>query len=122
MKSFANGAKERLFEPCSDPTQPTAAIESYLGSYTHPSYGTITLTEHIGSNSLRGSFPGRTTLDPFDFEHIDGDVFLAKADIISLIPVRAKATFSVDNRNASKLGVEFSAGLVTWFVKDDGEV
>ncbi|KAK7736199.1 hypothetical protein SLS53_007229 [Cytospora paraplurivora] len=56
----------------------------------------------------------------FPPKHIDGDTFLAKADLVGLVPVRAKATFKIDSKDSQpKLGVEFADDLTTWFVRID---
>ncbi len=107
-----------MFEPSSSPKPPSLSLDKYLGSYSHPSYGTIVLHRLDGAADsvvAQGSFPGRVPLDPLVLEHVDGDVFLAKADLAALIPVRVKATFEVSDDVPKRLGMEFETGLVIWF-------
>ncbi len=114
MKAFAEGAKQMMFEPPSSPTPPLS-LSKYLGSYSHSAYGTIVLDRLVADSVLQGSFPGRVPLDPLVLEHVDGHVFLAKADLAAIIPVRVKATFKVSDDVPTRLGMEFEAGLVIWF-------
>lgn len=119
MEYFAQHAKDIMFPPESiqqPVAPPSVPITQLLGSYTHPSYGTIKLKQCDGQATLQGSFPGRLPLDPLTLEHIEGDSFLARADLVQLIPVRAKATFIQDATGCQlKLGIDFSEGLTTWF-------
>jgi hypothetical protein len=120
MKSHAKGARDRLFSSArTPPIPPSLPISEYAGSYTHPAYGTIKVS-HV-EDCLRGCFPGRIPLDPLHLEHVSGEFFLARAEIISLISVRARARFEIDSTGFPvKLGVEFDEGakdLITWFLR-----
>lgn len=126
MKYFATNAKDIMFPPesvNSPPHPPSLPLTEYLGSYTHPAYGTIALRE-CEDKALCGALPGRISLDPLRLEHIDGDIFLARADLVKLIPIRAKARFEVREDSAGrhlKLGVDLAEGLTTWFVRKDSD-
>ncbi|CAN8099828.1 unnamed protein product [Discula destructiva] len=121
MKYFAENSKDIMFPAESIPVPikpPPVPLAELLGSYKHPAYGTITLKEYKGDHELVGSFPGRIPLEPLGLAHVDGDVFLAKADLVKLIPVRAKARFVLLDEQAGqqrRLGVDFADGLTTWF-------
>lgn len=104
------------------PVTPSVPVAQLLGHYLHPSYGSILLKETEGQTAIHGSFPGRLPLDPLYLEHIDGDTFLLKADLVELIPVRAKATFKIDSKDSQpKLGVHFADDITTWFVRTGNE-
>ncbi|KUI70042.1 Protein flp [Cytospora mali] len=122
MKYFAENSKAIMFPPetLHEPAvPPSVSITRLLGSYTHPSYGTIVLEECDGQATIHGVYPGRLPLDPLILQHIDGDVFLARADLVHMIPVRARATFKTDAAGDQlNLGVDFEQGLTTWFVRD----
>lgn len=122
MNYFAENAKDIMFPPESvqqPVTPPSVPISQLLGSYTQPSYGTIILKECHGQAELHGSFPGRLPLDPLILEHIDGDCFLARANLVEMIPVRAEAAFKSHSAGGPlKLGIDFAEGLTTWFVRD----
>lgn len=122
MKYFAEHAKDIMFPPESvqQPVlPPSVSMTQLLGSYCHPAYGTIIMKEYDEQVALHGAFPGRLPLDPLVLEHINGDCFLARADLVGFIPVRAKAAFKADVAgNSLRLGVEFSEGLTTWFERN----
>lgn len=120
MKYFVENSKDIMFplESTSSSTKPPSVpLAELLGSYTHPAYGTITFKDCEGDTKLVGSFPGRIPLEPLRLEHVDGYVFLAKADLVKLIPVRAKARFILDEQTTqpTRLGIDFAEGLTTWF-------
>lgn len=72
-----------------------------------------------------GAFPGRISLDPLVLEHVQGEFFLAKAEIAKTVRVRARARFEIGvDGMPSRLGVEFDEGekdLITWFAREDGK-
>lgn len=110
MKGYFAGAKDRLFPSIpTAPISPSLPIDAYAGSYNHPSYGTITI--NLVDKELRGVFPGKVPLDPLILEHVNGEFFLAKAEIISLISVRARSRFEINAAGTPfRLGVEFDEG------------
>lgn len=122
MKDYFAGAKDRLFPLI--PTPPISLslpLDTYAGVYTHPSYGTITL--RLEKGELCGVFPGKVALDPLVLEHINGEFFLAKAEIVSIISVRARSRFEINAEDTTphRFGIEFderNPGIITWFVKE----
>ncbi len=128
ITAHTEGAKDRLYPTVPSPKIALSlSLDAYLGSYTHLAYGTITLREHKDSSELSGAFPGRFNLDPFILEHITGEHFLVKVDLIpGVISMRTRARFEVDSRGKpARLGVEFEDGkpdIVIWFVLDENEV
>ncbi|EFX03953.1 serine beta-lactamase-like superfamily protein [Grosmannia clavigera kw1407] len=119
MKAFSKGAKGIMFPGRPETPKPSSApISTYCATYSHPSYGSIIVDNTEDKAVLKGAFPGRLPLDPLFLEHIDGDNFLLKADIIELIPVRAKAKLEIDETGVpDKLGVEFGDSITTWFCR-----
>lgn len=122
MRYFAENAKEILFPSASLPQQrvpPSTPLPQLLGTYKDPSYGAITLKNCVGHDAISGVFPGRLPLDPFILEHISGDNFLATADLVKLIPIRAQATFKKDTATGQlKLGINFAEEITTWFQRE----
>lgn len=125
MKYFATNSKVILFPPesiHSPPRPPPLPLGELLGSYTHPAYGTIVLTDvdEEGRALCGRSLPGypRTSLAPLRVEHVDGDVFMVRADLIKLIPIRGKALFEHVDGGKVRLGVDFASDLTIWFVRN----
>ncbi|KAH8896571.1 serine beta-lactamase-like superfamily protein [Thozetella sp. PMI_491] len=120
MKAHTAGEKDRLYPSVPTPKIPhSLPLDDYVGSYKHPVYGTITFREQKDSE-LIGSLPGRVNLDPFILEHITGEHFLAKVDLIrGIMTLNTRARFEIDaSGKPAKLGVEFEDGkpdIVIWF-------
>ncbi len=125
MDAHVDGARARLFPSIpSPPVRPSLPLPAYLGSYKHPAYGTITLSEcsdDSAPSELRGVFPVKLLLGPFVLEHVAGEHFLVKVDVARVQKIRTRARFEVDATGSpARLGVEFEDGhpdIVIWFAR-----